>query len=110
MGNRFGNFKIGVEVKIWDCIRSDILSLTRIYHADLISPRLSSISYTFYTCALFAKHKYIIGNTCAQIFTYGEGFVYIHPMQYKSQSGEVFNVVIRDIGVLNALISDNSGE
>ena len=54
---------------------------------------------------LFAKHKYIIENTCAQTFTDGEGFVYIHPMQSKSQSGEDLNIVIKDIGVPNTLIS-----
>ena len=58
---------------------------------------------------LFADQKYIIGNTCAQIFTDGEVFLYVHPMQYKSQSGETLNVLTRDIGIPNTLISHNSG-
>ena len=68
------------------------------------------ISCTFYTEKLFEKQKAIIGNTCAQIFTDGEGFVYVHPIQYKSQAGEYLNVVTRDIGVPNTLISDNTGK
>ena len=50
---------------------------------------------------LFVKHKSIIENTCAQIFTEGEDLVYVHPMQYKSQAGDV---VKRDIGVPKTLI------
>ena len=59
---------------------------------------------------LFANQKYIIGNTCAQIFTDGEVFVFVHLMQSKIQAGEDFNVVTRDVVVLNTLISDNAGE
>ena len=39
-----------------------------------------------------------------------KGFVYVHPIQSKSQSEEDLNVVTRDIGVPNTLISDNAGE
>ena len=59
---------------------------------------------------LFSKQKYIIGSTCAQIFIDEEGFVYVHPMKYKSQAGGDLNVVTKDIGVPNTLISENSGE
>ena len=58
---------------------------------------------------LFAKYKYIIGNTCSHIFTDREGFIYVHPMVSKSQSGEALNVVTRGIVVPNTLISDNAG-
>ena len=59
---------------------------------------------------LFAKQKSSIGNTCDQIFTDGEVFVYVHPMKYKSQAGEDLNVTTRDIGVPKTLILDNTGE
>ena len=62
------------------------------------------LSCKFYTDKLFVKNNSIIGNTCAQIFAYGEGFVYVQPMKSKSQSGEDLNVVTRDIGVPNNLI------
>ena len=58
----------------------------------------------------FANQKYIILNTCAQIFTEREGFVYLHSMKSKSQAVEAINLVARDIGVPNTLISDNSGK
>ena len=41
---------------------------------------------------------------------YREGFVFAYPMQSKSQGGEALNVVTRDIGVPNTLISDNPGK
>ena len=59
---------------------------------------------------LFSNQKYIIGNTFAQIFMEGEGFFHVHPMLSQSQAGEALNVVMRDIGFSNTLISDNVGE
>ena len=77
---------------------------------DLISQLLRMISCTFYRDMLFTKHKYIIGNTCSHIFTDREGFIYVHSMRYKSQTGEYLNVVTKDIVVPNNLISDNAGK
>ena len=57
-----------------------------------------------YMHTLFAKQKSIIGNTCAQIVTDGEGFVYAHPMISQSQAEEALNLVTRYIGVPNTLI------
>ena len=54
------------------CIFSYLLPLTRRNRTYLISQCLRSISCTFYTDTLFVKQKYIIGNTCAQIFMDGE--------------------------------------
>ena len=51
------------------CIISALLPLTRRYHTYLISQLLRRLSCKFYTDKLFEKHKYIIGNACAQIFT-----------------------------------------
>ena len=57
-----------------DSICPYLIPLKRIYRTDLISKRLRRLSCTFYTDELFSKQKYIIGNTCAQIFTYGRIF------------------------------------
>ena len=65
---------------------------------------------TLYTDALFAKKKSIMENTYAQIFTNKQGFVYVHPISYKSQDGEALNIMKMDIGVPNTLLSDNAGE
>ena len=104
MGNRFVKFKNMLKSTTQECIRSVLLPITRRYLTYLISLRLRRISRIFYTDKLFAKKKSIIGNTCAQIFTDVEGFVYVYPMRSKSQSGEDFNVATRDIGVPNTLI------
>ena len=93
-----------------ESICSDLLPLTRGYRTNLISEFLRSISCTFDTYMLFAKQKYIIGNTCAHIFTDREGFVYVHPMQSKSQAREALNVATRNIGFLDTLLSDNARE
>ena len=82
----------------------------RRYCTDLISQSIKNIYCAFYTDTLFENHKSIIENTCAQIFTSGDVFVYVHPMQYNSQYGEFLHLVKRDIGVPNTLISDNAGE
>ena len=56
--------------------------LTRRYITDLLLQRLRRLNCIFYTDTIFAKDKYIFGNTCAQIFTNGECFQRI-TMIYK---------------------------
>ena len=92
-----------------DSISSALLPLTNIYYQYIISQRLRRLACAFYRDALFANNKSIIGNICAQIFTDGEGFIYVNPMESKSQAGEYLNVVTRDIGVPNTLILDYAG-
>ena len=79
-------------------IRSAIMPLTRRYRTDMMSQRLRRLSTTWYTDTLFAKEKSLLGNTCAQIFTDGEGFTYVHPMKSKSQAGEALNKATMDVG------------
>ena len=67
------NAKETLKATTQECIRSALLPLTRRYRTYLISQRLRRISRKFYTDTLFEKHKSIIGNTCAQIFTDWEG-------------------------------------
>ncbi len=93
-----------------DSIRSAILPLTRRYRTDLMSQRLRRLSTKWYTDTLFAKEKSITGNTCAQLFTDGEGFVYTHPMRSKAQAGEALSKVTKDVGVPNIIISDGAKE
>ena len=109
MGNRFVKFKNMLKSTTQECIRSVLLPITRRYLTYLISLRLRRISRIFYTDKLFAKKKSIIGNTCAQIFMDGEGLVYVNHIQSKSQYDESFNVVVRDNGFPNTLVSYNAG-
>ena len=111
------NWVIGLE-KVEETLKAttkknvspSLIQLTRMYCIYLISQRLRSLSCTLYTYTLFSNQKYIVGNTCAQIFIDGEGLVYDHPMQYNSQAGEDLNVVTMDIGSPNNLILYNEGE
>ena len=72
--------------------------------------RLRRLRTTWYTDTLFAKEKSIVGNQCAQLFTDGEGFTYVHPMESKGQAGEALHKVTSDVGIPNTLISDGAGE
>ena len=63
-----------------DNVRSALKPLTRRYRTDFLSQRLRRLNCRFYTDTLFAKDKYIVNNTCAQIFADGE-FVHIIPMR-----------------------------
>ena len=93
-----------------DNIRSAILPLTRRYRTDFMSQRLRRLSTTWYTDTLFSTQKSILGNTCAQMFTDGKGFTYVHPMKSKAQAGEALHKITIDVGVPNTLISDGAGE
>ena len=68
-------------------IRSAILPLTWKYRTDFLSQILHRLSSTCYTDTLFSTQKSILGNTCAQMFTDGKGFTYVHPMKSKAQAG-----------------------
>ena len=93
-----------------NCIRSAIMPLTRRYRTDLMLQRLRRLRTTWYTDTLFAKEKSITGNKCAQMFTDGDGFAYVHPMKSKSQAGEALNKVTLNVGVPNCIISDGTKE
>ena len=74
------NAKEMLKATIQDSIRSDLLTLTRIYYTYLISQLLRRISCKLYTDTLIEKQKCIIGKTCDHIFTDGGGLVHTHPM------------------------------
>ena len=91
-------------------IRSAILPLTRRYRTDLLSQRLRRLSSRFFTDTAFAKEASILGNTCAQIFTDGDGFVMAIPMKSKAEAGEKLHVFCKDVGIPNELHMDNAPE
>ena len=91
-------------------IRSAILPLTRRYKTDLLSQRFRRLSTRFYTDTALCNVKSVVGNTCAQIFTDGEGFVVAYPMKAKSSAGEMLSRCCNDIGVPNELHMNNAPE
>ena len=77
-------------------------------HIFNITPPKEALVHILYGYIIYKEEIYH-RNTCDQIFTDGEGFVYIHPNKSKSQTGKALNVVTIDIIVPNTLISYNEG-
>ena len=65
------NSKQTLQSTTQDNVRSDLKPMTWRYITDFLSQRLCRIYCSFYTYTLFAKDKFIVGDTCAQIFTGG---------------------------------------
>jgi len=87
--------------------RSAILPLTRRYRTDLLSQRLKRLSTRFYTDTMFFKvGTSLRGNTCAQVFTNGNGPVFVYPMKSKSEAGNQLLNLIQQVGVPNELHRD----
>jgi len=92
-------------------IRSAVLPLTRRYRTDLLSQRLKRLSTRFYTDTMFSKvGTSLRGNTCAQVFTDGNGAVFVYPMKSKSEAGNQLLKLIQQIGVPSELHRDRAPE
>jgi len=91
-------------------VRSAILPLTRRYRTDLLSQRLKRLNTRLYTDTMFAKvGTSLRGNTCAQIFTDGNGAVFAYPMKSMSEAGHQLINLIQQIGVPNEIHRDRQG-
>ena len=62
-----------------------------------------------YKDTIFAKYKYIVWNTCDQVFTDGV-FVKIITMRYKSEAGKKLDRINRDFGFANKILMNNAPE
>jgi len=92
-------------------IRSALLPLTRRYRTDLLSQRLRRLNTRFYTDTTFSKTGTSLrGNTCAQIFTDGNGAVFAYPMRSKGEAGTQLLNLIQQVGVPNELHRDGAPE
>ena len=92
-------------------IRSAILPLTRRYRTDLLSQGLRRLNTRFYTDTMFSKIcTSLRGNTCAQIFTDGNGAVFVYPMKSKSEAGQQLINLIRQIGIPYEIHRDGAPE
>ena len=54
--------------------------------------------------------KSILGNTCAQVFTTGRGFLAIYPLRSKAQVKQTIRLFCKEVGAPSAFIGDQSGE
>ena len=92
-------------------IRSALLPLTWRYRADLLSQRLRRLNTKFYTDTLFTKVSTSLrGNTCAQIFTDGEGAIFAYPMWNKAEAREQLIKLCQQVGIPNELHRDGALE
>ena len=71
--------KRNLQSTIQDNVISGLKPVSRWYRAYFLSQRLRQLNCRFYTDTIFAKEKFIVGNTCDHIFTDGE-FVEIIPV------------------------------
>ena len=102
--------KATLEATTQENVRSAILPLTRRYRTDLMSQKLKRLRAKFYTDTLFMDETSTKGNTCAQLYADGDGFVHVYPMQSKKQAGESLHQFVNDVGIMNELCSDNAPE
>ena len=98
-----------LQSTIQDNVISALKPLTWRYITNFMLQRLHQLNRRFYTETLFAKDKFIVGNLCAQIFTYGE-FVEIILTRSKSEAGTTLDRINRDFGVVNEAFMDNEPE
>jgi hypothetical protein len=91
-------------------VRSAIGPLTRRYRTDLLQSKYRRLNTTFYTDTLFAKCKSIAGNSVAQIYTDGKGFVHVDPRSSKSLAGLTLDAFAEDIGIPRCIIFDGAAE
>ena len=91
-------------------VRSAIGPLTRRYRTDLLQLHYRRLSTTFYTDTMFSKEKSLKGNTCAQIYTDGKGYIRADPIPTKKNTGKTLQRLIEDVGIPNKLIYDGAKE
>jgi hypothetical protein len=72
--------------------------------------RFPNLNMTMYTDTMFATVKSTRGNTCAQIFTDGQGFDTFDPMKGKGEAPDALMKVIRNVGIMKDLVSDGAPE
>jgi len=92
-------------------VRSALLPLTKRYRTDLLSQRPKRLNTRFYTDTMFSKvGTSLRGNKCAQIFTDGNGAVFVYPMQSKAQAGTQLLTFTQQVGVSNEIHRDGAPE
>ena len=91
-------------------IRSAVGPLTRRYRTDLLQSRHRRLNITLYTDTMFSKCKSIIGNSVAQVYTDGQGWVHVDPRTSKALAGLTLDSLIENIGIPNQIIYDGAQE
>jgi hypothetical protein len=59
---------------------------------------------------MFAAEKSTRGNTCAQVFTNGNGYSLFYPLEKKGLAHRALTKTIQDVGIMKDLTVDGAGE
>ena len=90
-------------------VRRVLQPVERRYRTRQSHLRFPTLNTRFYTDTMFAPGALSIrGNTCAQVFTNGQGYDLFYPMKLESEAADALNEVIRTVGVPKELVSDNA--
>lgn len=102
--------KATIQATTQEAIRSALHPLTRRYRTDLMQMKHRRLNCTFYTDFLFAKRKSISQNTGAQLWTDGEGYVFVDPQRSKKLSHISLDNLANTVGIPNMIFSDGANE
>ena len=93
-------------------VRSAIHPLSRRYRTDFWSNCHRRLNTTVYTDTFFLKTKSVRQNTCAQLYTTGENYFYVHPMRdhKKSSLADSLQHFVEDVGVPATMFCDGANE
>ena len=98
-----------IQVTTQRGVRSAIMPMARRYRSDRMFQQ-RRLWQRFYTDTMFASHKSINGNTCAQIFANESFFATAYPMRSKAMAGQALGEFINDFGIPSELIMDGASE
>ena len=99
-----------IKATTQDAIRSELHPLTRLYRTDLMQMKHRRLNCTFYTDFLFAKIKSVSQNIGAQLWTDGDGYVFVDPMRSKKFPHVSLDNVANTVGVPNMIFTDGAHE
>ena len=94
-------------------VRTEGATTSRNYSTNDRMLRYKRIHQHFFTDTFFATskaRKSSRGNTCMQLFVTDKGYVYVVPMQSRSEVAKAIKLFMKDIGAPDALICDAARE
>ncbi|GAF79741.1 unnamed protein product, partial [marine sediment metagenome] len=102
-----------LDVTTQRCKRSENPTLSRNYSTNDRMLRYKRISQHFFMDTFFASKKSgksSRGNSCMQLFVSDKGFIYVVPMQSKSQVPQALKMFAKEVGAPDAVICDAARE
>ncbi|MGH7974081.1 MAG: hypothetical protein ACREBR_01045, partial [bacterium] len=91
-------------------IRNLLSSIDRRYRTRQSQLRYPYLRTHFYSDTMFSDVKSLRGNLRAQVFVTAEDFNKVYPMKLKSEAGDKLNEFVKDVGIPELVVTDNTGE